>query len=69
MAVLAGCAGKRWMEPAAAVAWLCRRLDAAEGLWRHVRGTGGGGGAMMDYSLTMETEEDESFFMADFAQE
>jgi hypothetical protein len=55
---------KRWLTPQEAVAWLLCKLDAAEALW-----SASGGPPHVDYSLVMDGEEDEAFFMTDYAQE
>jgi hypothetical protein len=46
------------------VRWLLGKLDAAEALW-----SASGGPPHVDYSLVMDGEEDEAFFMTDYAQE
>ncbi|GAX82511.1 hypothetical protein CEUSTIGMA_g9938.t1 [Chlamydomonas eustigma] len=55
--------GQRWMSARRAAAWFLSKIDAAERLWKltsppHV-----------DYSLAMTEEEDEIFFMTEFAQD
>jgi len=53
----------RWMEPAAAVAWIQSKLRAAEALWEQTQPP------HVDYALVMDGDEDEAFFMTDYAQE
>ncbi len=60
--------GGRWMEARAAAAWVSKQLGAAEALWERTAG-GVEGGDRGDYCLLMTSEEDEEFFMTDYAQE
>ena len=61
--------GGRWMSPSEAAAWLTRQLGAAEALWAEVAAAQGGGAGLSDYCLVMAGEEDEKFFMTEYAQE
>lgn len=45
------------------MSWLLGKLDAAEALWAETQPP------HVDYALVMEGEEDEQFFMTDYAQE
>lgn len=70
-------ASSSYMDAARAAGWVCKQLDAAEALWaRTAAGSAGDddeGGAGQpqrgDFCLVMVAEEDDDFFMTDFAQE
>ncbi|EFJ46824.1 hypothetical protein VOLCADRAFT_92689 [Volvox carteri f. nagariensis] len=53
----------RWMSPHAAAAWVTKQLTAAESLWQLA------GGATSDYCLVLTCDEDEDFFMTEYAHD
>ncbi len=64
----------RFMDAQRAVAWLRKQLDAAEALWTRASGSSQAPDAVAptahgDYCLVMTCEEDDNFFMTEFAQE
>ena len=54
------------MNARSAVSWILGKLQSAESLCSRLLGEGQG---LSDYSLTLSCEEDEEFFMTDFAHE